>query len=58
MLQIEERAKNYTIEVKYYKYKNIVKNREHRDNNYMYNTLNKFAKSNLNYKNFEKEKKN
>jgi len=54
---IEERAKNYIVEKEYYKYKNIARNRERRDNNYIYNIFNKFAKSILDYKSFEEKKR-
>ncbi len=57
MLQIEERAKNYATKKEYYKYKNIARNRERRDNNYIYSILNKSAKPISNYKSFEEEKR-
>ncbi len=57
MLQIEKQAKNYTIEEKYYEYKNIVRNRKRCDNNYIYNTLNESIKSISNYKSFEKKER-
>ncbi len=57
MLQIEERAKNYIAKEKYYKYKNIARNRERCDNNYIYSVLNKFAKPISNYKSFEEKER-
>ena len=57
IFQIEKQAKNYTTKEKYYKYKNIPRNRERRDGKYIYNIFNKSAKLVLDYKNFEKEKK-
>ncbi len=57
MLQIKERTKNYITKKEHYKYKNIIKNCESCDNNYTYNTFNEFAKSILNYKSFEEEKR-
>ena len=57
MLQIKERTKNYTTKEEYYEYKNIVRNRKRCDNNYIYNILNKFAKSISNYKSFKEEER-
>jgi len=48
-------VKNYVIKEKYYKYKNIIKNRKCRDNNNTHSALDKFVKLILDYKNFEEK---
>ena len=57
MFQIKERTKNYIVEEKYYKYKNIIRNRKHCNNNYIQSALNKSIKSILDYKSFEEEER-
>ncbi len=57
ILQIKERTKNYIVEKEHYKHKNIARNREYRDNNYIYNALNESAKLISNYKSFEEKER-
>jgi len=54
---MKEKAKNYIVKEEYYRYKNSTKNYRRSDNNITNNTLDKFVKLVLDYKNFEKEKK-